>query len=87
MSTINCLPYNSIQAQKFCDLLWSMPERIVEEVLFIKPSYLLHNISALNLGLSLERCITTIAEMMKIDIPLLKKLRLKEIAADCRQFV
>lgn len=86
LSTINYLPCNSTQTQKCSALLFSMAEKVGQEVLFIKLSYLLHNISVFNLNPSLKRRIASILEIMEIYIPLMKKLELKEISDELQEF-
>ncbi|WP_375326593.1 HD domain-containing protein [Candidatus Tisiphia endosymbiont of Nemotelus uliginosus] len=85
LSTINYLPYNNTHTQKFCTLLLSMVEKRGVEVLFIKLSYLLHNISVFNLTPSPKRHITAILEIMEIYIPLMEKIQLKEIADELQE--
>ncbi|WP_375326490.1 HD domain-containing protein [Candidatus Tisiphia endosymbiont of Nemotelus uliginosus] len=85
LSTINYLPYDSTQGQKFYDLLMLMSEKMIKEVLCIKLSYLVHDISVFNLNPSLKQHITTVLEIMEIYIPLMEKLEFKEIAAELQE--
>ncbi|WP_375326492.1 ankyrin repeat domain-containing protein [Candidatus Tisiphia endosymbiont of Nemotelus uliginosus] len=85
LSTINYLPYNTIQAQKFFNSLFSIPEEVAREVLFIKLSYLLHNISVFSVSPSIGKYTISALEIMELYVPLIARIGLEEIKIELQE--